>query len=106
MKTTGLTTSTLDDSDRQTSHLRNPQAIALGTPLQVMVVAQGYLAMQALRQRASLQDKLAVFDPLAQGDEVMQDQPQGVEFGADLTGRNESNLQNERLSQCDLNLSR
>jgi hypothetical protein len=88
MKTTVLTTSTLGDSDRPTSQLKKPKAIAPGTPLQVMGVAQGYLEMQALRQCTSLQGKLAVFDPLAHGGEAMQDQPQGAEFGANLTCRN------------------
>jgi hypothetical protein len=40
----------------------------------------------------SLQDKLAAFDPVVHGGEVMQDTPQGVEFGTVLIDRNGSNL--------------
>lgn len=44
----------------------------------------------ALSQRHSLQEKLAAFDPLVHGGEVVQGPHQGVEFGAVLNGRNKT----------------
>jgi hypothetical protein len=71
MKITVLTTPTLSNSNSPSREMMQPLA---------------------LNQHPSLQDKLAAFDPLAHGGEVMQDPPQGVEFGAVLTGQNRSNL--------------
>lgn len=92
MKTTALTISIRSNSHRSTKQLKQPLAIASGTSLHAAVVAQDCLDRYAVRQCASLQDKLAVFDPLLHGGEVIQDQPQGIEFGAVLTDQNGSNF--------------
>jgi hypothetical protein len=71
MKITVLTIPTLSNSNSPSREMKQPLA---------------------LNQPPSLQDKLAAFDPLAHGGEVMQDPPQGVEIGAVLIDRNGSNL--------------
>jgi len=88
MKTTALTISTWGNSHgiRLSRELMQKLGITPGTPLQATVVAKGRLELRAVPQRPSLQDKLAAFDPLVHGGELMQDAPQGMEFGAD-TGR-------------------
>ena len=85
MKTTALTISTWGNSHgiRLSRELMQSLGITPGTPLQATVVAKGRLERRAVPQRPSLQDKLAAFDPLVHGGEVMQDAPQGAEFGAD-----------------------
>ena len=84
MKTTALTTSTWGNSHgiRLSRELMQKLGITPGTPLQATVVAKGRLELRAVPQRPSLQDKLAAFDPQVHGGEVMQDAPQGAEFGA------------------------
>ena len=84
MKTTALTISTWGNSHgiRISRELMQSLGITPGTPLQATVVGKGCLELRAVPQRPSLQDKLAAFDPLVHGGEVMQDAPQGVEFGA------------------------
>ena len=84
MKTTALTISTWGNSHgiRLSRELMQKLGITPGTPLQATVVAKGRLELRAVPQRPSLQDKLAAFDPQVHGGEVMQDAPQGAEFGA------------------------
>lgn len=88
MKTTALTISTWGNSHgiRLSRELMQTLGITPGTPLQATVVSKGCLELRAVPQRPSLQDKLAAFDPLVHVGELMQDAPQGMEFGAD-TGR-------------------
>jgi antitoxin MazE len=85
MKTTALTISTWGNSHgiRLSRELMQTLGITPGTPLQATVVSKGCLELRAVPQRPSLQDKLAAFDPRVHGGEVMQDAPQGMEFGAD-----------------------
>ena len=92
MKNTALRIPTQGNSDSPTKKLKQSLAIVPGTTLRAMAFAQGCLERQVLSQCASLQDKLAVFDPLVHGGEVMQDRPLSVEFGAVLTDRNGSNF--------------
>ena len=88
MKTTALTISTWGNSHgiRLSRELMQSLGITPGTPLQATIVAKGCLELRAVPQRPSLQDKLAAFDPLVHGGEVMQDVPQGAEFGASPGG--------------------
>ena len=85
MKTTALTISTWGNSHgiRLSRELMQKLGITPGTPLQATVVAKGRLELRAVPQRPSLQDKLAAVDPQVHGGELMQDAPQGAEFGAD-----------------------
>jgi antitoxin MazE len=84
MKTTSLTISTWGNSHgiRLSRELMQKLGITPGTPLEATVLAKGRLELRAVPQRPSLQDKLAAFDPQVHGGEVMQDAPQGTEFGA------------------------
>ncbi|WP_300711961.1 hypothetical protein [Limnohabitans sp.] len=84
MKTTALTISTWGNSHgiRLSRELMQKLGITPGTPLQATVVAKGRLELRAVPQRPSLQDKLAAFDPQVHSGELMQDAPQGAEFGA------------------------
>jgi antitoxin MazE len=84
MKTTALTIATWGNSHgiRLSRELMRSLGITPGTPLQATVVGKGRLELRAVPQRPSLQDKLAAFDPGLHGGEVMQDAPQGMEFGA------------------------
>ncbi len=84
MKSTALTISAWGNSHgiRLSRELMQKLGITPGTPLQATVVAKGRLELRAVPQRPSLQDKLAAFDPQVHGGELMQDAPQGAEFGA------------------------
>jgi antitoxin MazE len=84
MKSTALTISAWGNSHgiRLSRELMQKLGITPGTPLQATVVAKGRLELRAVPQRPSLQDKLAAFDPQVHGGELMQDAPQGTEFGA------------------------
>lgn len=84
MKSTALTISAWGNSHgiRLSRELMQKLGITPGTPLQATVVAKGRLELRAVPQRPSLQDKLAAFDPQVHGGELLQDAPQGAEFGA------------------------
>ena len=85
MKTTAITISAWGNSHgiRLSRELMQSLGITPDTALQATVLAKGCLELRAVNQRSSLQDKLAAFDPQVHGGEVMQDAPQGYEFGAE-----------------------
>jgi hypothetical protein len=49
--------------------------------LEATVLSKGRLELRAAKQRPGLAEKLAAFDPQLHGGELMQDAPQGAEFG-------------------------
>ena len=84
MKTTPLTISAWGNSHgiRLSRELMSALGITPDTPLEATVLDKGRLEVRAVRSRPSLADKLAAFDPVVHGGEVMQDAPRGAEFGA------------------------
>ena len=84
MKTTAITISAWGNSHgiRLSRELMQSLGITPDTALQATVLAKGCLELRAVNPRPSLQAKLAAFDPQVHGGEVMQDAPQGAEFGA------------------------
>jgi antitoxin MazE len=85
MKTTAITISAWGNSHgiRLSRELMQSLGITPDTALQATVLAKGCLELRAVNPRPSLKDKLAAFDPQVHGGEVMQDAPQGYEFGAE-----------------------
>ena len=86
MKTTAITISAWGNSHgiRLSRELMQSLGITPDTPLQATVLAKGCLELRAVNPRASLQDKLAAFDPQLHGGVFMQDAPLGSEFGAEF----------------------
>jgi len=85
MKSTAITLSAWGNSHgiRLSRELMQSLGITPDTALQATVLAKGCLELRAVNPRPSLKDKLAAFDPQVHGGEVMQDAPQGYEFGAE-----------------------
>jgi antitoxin component of MazEF toxin-antitoxin module len=83
MKTAALTISAWGNSHaiRISRELMQAMDITPDTPLEATVLSKGCLELRAAKQRPSLAEKLAAFDPHLHGGELMQDAPQGAEFG-------------------------
>jgi antitoxin MazE len=83
MKTAALTISAWGNSHgiRISRELMHAMGISPETPLQATVLAKGRLELRAAPQRPSLAQKLEAFDAQLHGGELMQDLPQGAEFG-------------------------
>ncbi len=67
---------------RLSRELMNALGITPDTLLQASVLAKGRLELRAVKSRPSLADKLAAYDPVIHGGELMQDAPRGAEFGS------------------------
>lgn len=84
MKTAALTISAWGNSHgiRISRELMQAMGISPETPLQATVLGKGCLELRAAQQRPSLAQKLDAFDPKLHGGELMQDFPEGAEFGS------------------------
>ena len=82
MKTAVLTISAWGNSHaiRISRELMLAMDVTPDTPLEA-TVSKGCLVVRAAKQRPGLAEKLAAFDPQLHGGELMQDAPQGAEFG-------------------------
>ena len=82
MKTAVLTLSAWGNSHaiRISRELMLAMDVTPDTPLEA-TVSKGCLEVRAAKQRPGLAEKLAAFDPQLHGGELMQDAPQGAEFG-------------------------